>query len=102
SACTPARVQSVERKSDDHWEECTEFNEWAEEQVREIGPELVVIAGSAPRAVVVDGEPVSGTDDLVPLMREGFEQAIQDIAPHADRVAVLADVPRRQLEPADC
>src|SRR5690606_25127142 len=43
-ACTPARVVSVERSSDDPWEECTEFNEWAEDRIEELKPELVVIS----------------------------------------------------------
>lgn len=101
-ACTPARVVSVERSSDDPWEECTEFNEWAEEQIRALGPELVVISGSSPRAIVDDGEAVYDTERRVELMREGFAQLIADVAPLAERVAVLADVPRRQKEPADC
>ena len=101
-ACTPVRVVSVERSSDDPWEECSEFNSWAEDQVRQLDPALVLVAGSAPRAIVADGGAVYDTDRKVDLMRDGFADLFDDIAPLADRVAVLADVPRRQIEPADC
>jgi len=101
-ACTPARVVSVERSSDDPWEECTEFNEWAEDRIEELKPELVVISGSAPRAIVEDGEAVYDNERRAELMRKGFADLIADVAPLTRRVAVLADVPRRQKEPADC
>nr|WP_316932029.1 acyltransferase family protein [Nocardioides marmotae] len=102
SACTPARVESLHPKLDEPFDECTSFNRWAQKRVEKLQPDLVVIAGSAPRGIVVDEEVVKDRDRILPAMERGFADLVADVQPHAERVAVLGDAPKREREPADC
>ena len=44
SQCTSARVDMVAAGEDEAWAECLEFNAWAEDQVRRLEPDLVVVS----------------------------------------------------------
>ncbi|GGO68999.1 acyltransferase family protein [Nocardioides deserti] len=102
SACTPARVESLHPKLDEPFDECTDFNRWTLNRIARLEPDLVVVTGSAPRGIVVDGEVVKDRDEILPAMGQGFADVIADVQPYAGRVAVLGDAPKRQREPADC
>jgi peptidoglycan/LPS O-acetylase OafA/YrhL len=102
SACTPARVESVQPKLDEAFDECSDFNRWALNRIAKLEPDLVVVTGSAPRGIVVDGEVVKDRDKILRAMGQGFADVIADVEPYAGRVAVLGDAPKRQREPADC
>ncbi|MDN4162995.1 acyltransferase family protein [Nocardioides abyssi] len=102
SACTPARVVSLHPRLDEPFDECTDFNRWALNRVAKLKPDLVVVTGSAPRGVVVDGEVVKDRGEILDAMGRGFADVIDEVRPHAGQVAVLGDAPKRQREPADC
>lgn len=102
SACTPARVQTVRAGTDRTWEECSEFNAWAADQVARLAPDLVVVSGSAPPQVMVDGKATNDRDVIIEEMRRGWAELLDETTPRAGRTAVLADVPRRRTEPGVC
>ena len=102
SACTPARVATVRAGTESEWEECSDFNTWATEQVRRLAPDLVVVSGSAPPRVMVDGGATNDRDVITSEMRRGWTDLLTDLTPLAGRVAMLADVPRRRTEPGAC
>ncbi|MCH1865991.1 acyltransferase family protein [Nocardioides sp. CFH 31398] len=102
AACTPARVVSVARNADRPWGECTAFNTWAQQQVEELEPDVVVIAGSAPRGMFVDGEFTQDPEVTRRAMYDGYRELVDDVVPHAGEVVMLGDVPRRQDDPVAC
>nr|WP_122818545.1 acyltransferase family protein [Nocardioides pantholopis] len=78
-ACTPAHVVTVEQGTDEAWEDCAAFNTWAQEQVGELRPDLLVISTSAPAHLVVDGSATSDEDTVVAQMRGGFDALLADL-----------------------
>ncbi len=101
-ACTPADVVTVEQGTSRAWDQCSQFNAWMRRQVQELRPDLLVVAGSGPRAVVLEGVATSEADAVVPAVAAGFERTVRALRPHAARTVVLGDTPRRDTEPAQC
>ncbi|GAA1912194.1 acyltransferase family protein [Nocardioides hwasunensis] len=102
SQCTPVRVQMVRGGQDSPWQGCLDFNAWAEDQMRELAPDLVIVSTSGTPNVEVDGEVVRDTDGVVAELGDGFARLFDDLAPIAGRVVLLEDVPRRRLSPERC
>lgn len=102
SQCTAARVDMMRQSEDEPWAECQEFNAWAEEQIRELRPDLVVVSTSGAPAVRVDGERVAGARGVAQAMEGGFRRLFDDLGPLAGRVVLLEDVPRRDNSPDHC
>jgi peptidoglycan/LPS O-acetylase OafA/YrhL len=102
SACTPARLAMVRVGESEPWRECMDFNAWTTEQVAEIRPALVVISGSAPPRVQVGDEITGDRETMTAQVQRGYARAIREVAPHAGRVVVLGDVPKRRTAPATC
>ncbi|HTW18146.1 MAG TPA: acyltransferase family protein [Nocardioides sp.] len=102
SACNPSLVDVADRNLTGAWPECGDFADWAREQVAAVRPDLVVLSGSVPRGFVVDGE--IRTDDATAseLVLAGYRSMISDLAPLADDVVVLGDVPRRPTLAGTC
>lgn len=87
---------------DEPWRGCLEFNDWAEDRVRELAPELVVVSTSGAPNVEVGGEVVRDTDGVVAELGEGMARLLEDLAPLTDRLVLLEDVPRRTTSPERC
>ncbi|WP_165355082.1 acyltransferase family protein [Nocardioides oleivorans] len=102
SQCTPARVQMVRGGQDEPWRGCLEFNDWAEDRVRELAPDLVVVSTSGAPNVEVDGEIVRDTEGVVAELGDGMARLLDDLAPLTDRLVLLEDVPRRTTSPERC
>lgn len=102
SQCTAARVEMMRQGEDEPWAECQDFNAWAEEQIRELGPDLVVVSTSGAPAVRVDGERVAGADGVAQAMDDGFRRLFEDLGPLTRRLVLLEDVPRRDNSPDQC
>jgi peptidoglycan/LPS O-acetylase OafA/YrhL len=101
--CTAADVAVAKLRSGDPWPACTQFHEWAQEQLEEIEPELVVVSTSAPiNGVYVDGERVTSADEVAAEMRAGYARLFADVAPTTDRLVLLKDVPKAPNDPATC
>ncbi len=98
--CTAARVPVV--KQEEVWQECQDFHAWAQEQIEELRPELVVISSSGARAVEIDGEVVRSRDEVVETHRAGFAELVEAVTEPARRTVVLGDVPRRRNVIAEC
>ncbi|GAB6984743.1 acyltransferase family protein [Nocardioides pyridinolyticus] len=102
SQCTAARVDLLLPGDDAPWAECQEFNAWAEDQIRRLEPDLVVVSTSAAPGVRVDGEVYRDADRVATEMGHGFRRLFDDLAPLTDRLVLLADVPRRDNVPHQC
>ncbi len=101
-ACTAARVVPYDRRYDARDQECVDFNEWTARQVAALEPDLLIVSSTGARSVEVGDEVYSDQDDVAPELRAGFDELIADLSPHADRVVVLGDVPRREEAPDQC
>jgi peptidoglycan/LPS O-acetylase OafA/YrhL len=103
SQCTPARVQMVRGGGRTKpWQGCLDFNAWAEDRIRELDPELVVVSTSGAPNVEVDGKVVRSTDGVVAELSDGFDRLFADLLPLTPRVVLLEDVPRRTISPERC
>ena len=103
SQCTPARVQMVRGGGKvKPWQGCLDFNAWAEDRIRELDPELVVVSTSGAPNVEVDGEVERSTDGVVAELEKGFDRLFADLLPLTKRLVLLEDVPRRTISPERC
>lgn len=64
------------------WEECRDFQEWVQEQVEELRPDLVVVANNAYRSA-----------PFVHVQQAGLAQRLEELGAAADRVAMVGNVP---------
>lgn len=102
SACNPNLRNVTDRALRNLWEDCATFSTWARQQVRELRPDLVVLSGSGPRGIAVDGEIRTDDATAAAAVRSGYRATIRQLAPYADAVVVMGDVPRRQRVPSRC
>ncbi len=103
SQCTPARVQMVRGGGRvKPWQGCLDFNAWAEDRIRELDPELVIVSTSGAPNVEVDGEVERSTDGVVAELGKGFDRLFADLLPLTERLVLLEDVPRRTISPERC
>nr|WP_246283820.1 acyltransferase family protein [Nocardioides perillae] len=102
--CTAADVTVAALGTRDPWPECSDFRDWATDQVAEVEPDLVVVSTSPPVNGVYDdaGRHLTGRDEVGAEMRAGYERLFAALAPHADRLVLLEDVPRAPEDPATC
>lgn len=100
--CTAARVDKPRKGDDEPWQECQEFNTWAEQQVAELNPDLVVISTSGSQRVTFEGMATGQTDLVVEAFKSGFAELIEAVRSPAGDVVVLGDVPRRRSDPGEC
>ncbi|GAB3196750.1 SGNH hydrolase domain-containing protein [Nocardioides hungaricus] len=102
SQCSAARVDLVLPGDEKPWEECREFNAWAQQQVEQLKPDLVVVSTTGAPGVLVDGEVDRSADGVAAEMGAGFRRLFADLAPLTRRLLLLADVPRRDNVPHQC
>ena len=89
SQCTPARVQMVRGGGKvKPWQGCLDFNAWAEDRIRELDPELVVVSTSGAPNVEVDGEVERSTDGVVAELEKGFDRLFADLLPLTKRLVL--------------
>ena len=81
------------------WQGCLDFNAWAEDRIRELDPELVIVSTSGAPNVEVDGEVERSTDGVVAELGKGFDRLFADLLPLTERLVLLEDVPRRTISP---
>ena len=101
--CTAAHVAVAPTDSTDVFEECSEFQDWVMEQVEELHPDLVVVASSPPVNGVFDGDDRrTSTEDIIPLLRSGYDKLFLELEAAADEVVLIKDVPKNPEDPATC
>jgi len=101
--CTAAHVTIASLESDDPFTDCSEFQDWVVAQVRSLHPDLVVVSSSPPVNGVFFGDTrVTSVDEIIPLLRVGYNDLFSDLGQYADRVALIRDVPKSPDDPATC
>ncbi|WP_300403226.1 acyltransferase family protein [Nocardioides sp.] len=87
------------------WQECSDFREWALEQIEALQPDLTVVSTSGPNAIVYtdDGDTVNKRD---PRRREvteaGFAALFERLLPLTERLVLLRDIPKSERDAATC
>ncbi len=87
------------------WDECTDFHEWAMDQIEELQPELVAVASSGPNPVIYDDEGNSYTTDDAEyddITRDGYEELFTRLEAMADRTVLIRDLPKNEDDPGTC
>ena len=107
SNCTGADllVNDLSQGSDVPWTECSDWRDWAFDQIADIDPDLVVVSTSGPNPTIFtdDGGQVGQDDpDRADVVREGYAETFRRLAPLAGRVALLRDVPKNERDPGEC
>ncbi|QYJ02549.1 acyltransferase [Nocardioides panacisoli] len=102
SQCTAVRADLLRAGADEIWQECEDFNDWAQTQIEEMEPEVVAVSTTAGTGVLVDGERETDIDVLLPAVRDGFEKLITEVQPHTGEVVMLGDIPRRSDRIGEC
>jgi peptidoglycan/LPS O-acetylase OafA/YrhL len=102
--CTAAHVPVASTGSDDVFQDCSDFQDWVIDQVRDLSPDLVVVASSPPVNGVFDddGERVTSTEDIKPLLLGGYNELFLELQAAAGEVVLIRDVPKNPDDPADC
>lgn len=73
------------------WTACSDFKQWAREQVRSLRPDLVVIANNAYESKVMKANQVRGLREELELLR-----------PLAGKVAMIGNSPKLPKSPGNC
>jgi peptidoglycan/LPS O-acetylase OafA/YrhL len=101
--CTAAHVTIASLESDDPFTDCSDFQDWVVDQVQTLRPDLVVVASSPPVNGVFFGDTrVTSVDEIIPLLRVGYNDLFSDLGQYAGRVALIRDVPKSPDDPATC
>ncbi len=87
------------------WDECTQFREWALDEIAELHPDLVAVSSSGPNPVVYDdaGNDYRSDDpEYDELARAGYEDLFARLDETADQTVLIRDVPKAEEEPGPC
>ncbi len=101
--CTAAHISIASLESDDPFTDCSDFQDWVVDQVRSLRPDLVVVASSPPvNGVFIGDTRVTSTDQVIPLLRVGYDDLFTELGRYAGQVALIRDVPKSPDDPATC
>ncbi len=101
--CTAARVVTTVQGSPDPWPDCTEFQDWVDEQVADLAPDLTIVSSTAPpKGVWVDDEYVDDDEGVAEAVRVGIDDRLATLEPLTGELVVLGDVPQLDIDPAEC
>jgi peptidoglycan/LPS O-acetylase OafA/YrhL len=101
--CSPYDLTEWHFTRGEPFEECTQYQEWVDEQLAELDPEVIVASGATTLRTV---DPADGTllssRKSAPVIREGIASAASTWRESADTVRLLGDVPQLPFIAADC
>ena len=102
--CTAAHVPIASAQSDDLvFTDCSDFQDWVIDQVEDLNPDLVVVASSPPvNGVFENDRRITALDEIIPLLREGYDELFLELAASSAEVVLLRDVPKSPDDPATC
>ncbi len=101
--CTAAHISIASLDDDQPFTDCSDFQDWVVDQVADLEPDLVVVASSPPVNGVFDGDKrVTSVEDIVPILKAGYDDLFLDLSQYADQVALVRDVPKSPDDPATC
>lgn len=103
SQCTAAHVTVAPLDEERPFTACDDFQDWVQEQVAELEPDVAVVASSPPVNGVFDGDRhYEGIEEVATLLDEGYRDLFADLQADADRVVLLRDVPKNPDDPGTC
>src|SRR4051794_19049510 len=93
--CTAAHVTIASLDSDAPFTDCSDFQDWVIDQVATLHPDLVVVASSPPVNGVFDGKRrITDVDEVIPILRQGYDDLFLALSQYAQQVALIRDVPK--------
>jgi len=101
--CTAARVITTVQGAVEPWPECTDFQDWVDQQVEELAPDLTIVASTAPpKGVFVDDGYVQDDEGVAEAVRAGMDERLATLQPLTTNLVMLGDVPQLDIDPAEC
>lgn len=101
--CTAAHISIASLDDDRPFTDCSDFQDWVIDVVEDLQPDLAVVASSPPvNGVFSGGERVTSVEGTIPVLQAGYDELFLELAQHADRVALVRDVPKSPDDPATC
>ena len=103
--CTAADliIGSANDSTDGSWPDCSDFRDWAFDQIAQIRPDLTVVASAAPTSgIFAADQRLTGAEERPQLLTDGWERTLDTLAPLSDDVALLRDVPWANRSPGPC
>ncbi|GLY04881.1 acyltransferase family protein [Actinoplanes sp. NBRC 101535] len=98
SACSPAAVALIERRTQRRYDECDTWRDQMIDRIGRLKPDLVVVSSSVNYRDLLADAP--GDPDAV--WRDGWKKTLGELRDHAGAVAVIGDTPYFTAEPVDC
>ena len=106
SGCPATQAVQLSGDTGRELEDCTRFKDWTLDAIRDLHPDLVVVASAALAPLRADdGALVGYRNDRPKFLRtlaDGFRKELEAIAPLTDRVAVVANTPEIPRQPGIC
>jgi hypothetical protein len=103
--CNPGHMVLGDPATGGPLSDCADFNDWAMSQIAELRPDTVVVS-SAPvgkdGGVIVDGQHLTDQKDVEAATRDGYADLFHELASYARRTVLIADVPQRIGDTAEC
>jgi peptidoglycan/LPS O-acetylase OafA/YrhL len=83
---------------------CTDFHQWALDQVASLHPDLVVVSTSPTSRGVYDADGTYFTrrTDVDRIVKQGYVDLLQELRKSAERTVLLADIPYLNRDPVTC
>jgi len=106
SGCPATQAVQLSGETGRELEDCSDFKAWALDTIRDLHPDLVVIASAALAPVrAEDGELVGYHNDqpkFLQTLADGFRAEIEAVKPLAGAVAVVGNTPELPRQPSVC
>ena len=106
SGCPANQAPQLSGDTGRELDDCTRFRNWAIDTIKQLHPDLVVLATAALAPVrSADGELVGYRNNRPKFLRtltSGFRRELEAIAPFTDRIAVVGNTPELPREPGIC
>jgi len=103
ASCFPADVTLWRMEKKRPYTECTEFRNWAMQEMRKLQPDKIIVAGLV-RGLPVEpsvGKPSSNARGTV-LMQSGMTTMLEKLQSISSDVVLLSGTPYLEREPLDC
>jgi peptidoglycan/LPS O-acetylase OafA/YrhL len=105
SGCSASVNVQVDFDTQRPFQDCEDFKIWYRQALRDLRPDLIIVATSALGPVMVDGSMVAVSADaerFTEAARAGFDRHLRLMNDLAPRVVVLGDTPKLPREPGVC
>jgi len=84
-------------------DDCLQWRDWSIDQIKDLQPDIVVLAGDVPDAMYDDdGDRINDREALSQAYSDGLVETIDMIGDAATQKVIIGDVPGVDIHPVDC